>query len=96
VSADSPDVTAAKRLLDTAKDAGFVFVRIAPGEDGPLRGIRETVNWVDEIYLAGFGDSCSAVRRRRWSLVVLGGLPVAERVSGSALHVLHTVADWPI
>ena len=65
VSADSPDVTAAKRLLDTAKDAGFVFVRIAPGEDGPLRGIRETVNWVDEIYLAGFGDSCSAVRRRR-------------------------------
>lgn len=40
--ADSPDVTAAKRLLDLAKDRGFAFARVAPGEDGPLQGVRET------------------------------------------------------
>lgn len=45
---DSPEVAAAKRLLDVAKDAGFTFQRIAPGEDGPLRGVRQSVEWVDE------------------------------------------------
>lgn len=95
MTVDGPDLAAAKRLLDLVRDRGFSFQRIAPGEDGPLRGVRETVDWCDEIYLGGFGDSCSAVRRRRYSLIVPGGLPVAERVSGSALHVLHTVSDWP-
>ncbi len=74
------------RLLDIAKDRGFTFERIAPGEDGPLRGVRETVEWQDEIYLGGFADSCAAVRRRRWSLVVPGGLPVAKQVRGRAAH----------
>jgi hypothetical protein len=38
---------------------------------------------------------CSAARRRRYSLVVPGGLPVTQRVSGNALEVLHTVVfDW--
>jgi hypothetical protein len=53
--------------------------------------------WRDEIYLAGFWapNSCSATRRRRCSLVVPGGLPIAERVSGDALTVVHTVlSDW--
>jgi hypothetical protein len=97
--ADGPDLVAVKRLLDTAKDKGFTFQRIAPGEDGPLRGVRETVEWVDEIMLSGFWDenSCHAVRRRRSSLLVPGGLPVAQRVDGDALTVLHTVVcDWRI
>ena len=88
----------AKRLLDTAKDQGFTFQRIAPGSDGPLRGVRETVEFLDEIYLAGCGqpESCTAIRRRRSPLVVPGGLPVAVRVTGDALVVLHTVvSDWP-
>jgi hypothetical protein len=97
--ADSPEVAAAKRLLDAAKDQGFRFERLAPGPDGPLRGVRETVEWRDEIYVGGCGqpDSCTAIRRRRSSLVVPGGLPVTARVTGDALVVLHTVvSDWPI
>ncbi|MGH3548224.1 MAG: hypothetical protein ACRDQU_08945, partial [Pseudonocardiaceae bacterium] len=94
---DSPDVAAAMTLVDVAKDSGFAFQRIAPGEDGPLLGVRETEHWRDEIYLGGFWapDSCSATRRRRSSLVVPGGLPVAQKLSGDALTVLHTVLrDW--
>lgn len=95
--ADSPGLAAAKRLLDAAKDAGFAFERIAPGEDGPLRGTRQTPHWLDEIYLGGFADSCSALRRRRCSLIVPGGLPVAARIDGDALEVLHTVVtEWPV
>ena len=96
--ADSPDLAAAKRLLDAAKDAVFSFQRIAPGEDAPLRGVRQSTEWLDEIHLSGFWapQSCTAIRRRRSSLMVPGGLPVAERVSGDALTVLHTVVtDWP-
>lgn len=95
---DSSDVAAAKRLLDAAKCKGFAFVRIAPGEDAPLRGVRQSVEWVDEIYVAGLWerDSCSAIRRRRCSLIVPGGLPVTQRITGDALTVLHTVVcDWP-
>lgn len=88
-------MAAAKRLLDLAKDRGFAFQRIALGPDGPLRGMRQSAEWVDEVYLGGFSDSCTAIRRRRSSLVVPGGLPVAKRVSGDALTVLHTVVcDW--
>ena len=96
--ADSPQLAAAKRLLDAAKQAGFTFERIAPGEDGPLRGVRQTPDWLDELYLAGCSEpqSCTAIRRRRSPLVIPGGLPVAERVCGDALTVLHTVVtDWP-
>jgi hypothetical protein len=95
--ADSPELAAVKRLLDAAKDRGFTFQRIAPGPDGPLRGSRETIEFLDEIYLAGCAqpDSCTAIRRRRSSLIVPGGLPVTQRVIGDALAVLHTVvADW--
>jgi len=92
---DSPELAAAKRLLDAAKRCGFAFQRIAPGEDGPLWGVRESVDWVDEIYLGGFSTGCTAARCRRFSLVVPGGLPVTQRVSGDAIEVLHTVVcDW--
>lgn len=93
--ADGTDVAVAKRLLDDAKSRGFTFQRIAPGPDGPLRGVRETVEGRDEIYLGGFTHSCHATRRRRCSLIVPGGLPVTERVTGDALTALHTVVtDW--
>ena len=39
---DSPDLAAAKRLLHAVKEAGFVFQRIAPGEDAPLLGLRQS------------------------------------------------------
>jgi hypothetical protein len=82
--------------MDVAHELGFHFDRIAEGPDGPLLGVRESIDWRDEIYLAGFSDSCTAIRRRRSSLIVPGGLPVAKRVSGDALTVLHTVVcDWP-
>jgi hypothetical protein len=96
-AADGPDLIAAKRLVDLARDQGFVFQRVAPGEDGPLRGVRETVEWVDEIYLSGFWqeNSCHATRRHRSSLLVPGGMPVVQQVDGDALTVLHTVVcDW--
>jgi hypothetical protein len=73
-------------------------IRASPSNawpDAPVVGVRESVGWHDEIYLAGFSDSCTAIRRRRSSLIVPGGLPVAERVNGDALTVLHTVVrDW--
>lgn len=93
---DSPDLQAAKRLLDLAKMRGFAFERIALGEDGPLRGTREGLEWVDEVYVSGFSDSCAAIRRRRYSLIVPGEMPVFHKVIGDALTVLHTVtSDWP-
>jgi hypothetical protein len=97
ISADSADLAAAKRLLGAANDHGFRFQRIAPGPDGPLRGVRETPEFVDELYLSGFWEpgACTAIRRRRCALLVPGGLPVTARVDGDALTVLHTVVtDW--
>ena len=99
MAADSPDVVAAKRLLDDAKRQGFSFHRIAPGEDGSLRGVRESLEWCEEIYIGGFWDpeSCTAIRRRRSSLIVPGELLVTERVIGDVITVLHTVVhDWRI
>ncbi|MGH3974916.1 MAG: hypothetical protein ACRDS9_16550 [Pseudonocardiaceae bacterium] len=91
--ADSPELAAAKWLLDFAKSQGFTFQRVAPGPDGPLFARRETTEHRDEIYLGGFGDSCHATRVRKSSLIVSGALPVTARVSGDALSVLHTVVS---
>jgi hypothetical protein len=99
VAGDGPEMLAAKRLLDDAKRQGFSFHRIAPGEDGSLRGVRESVQWREEIYIGGFSDatSCSAIRRRRSFLIVPGELLVTERVVGDAITVLYTVLyDWRI
>jgi hypothetical protein len=95
--ADSLNLVAAKRLLDAAKAAGFTFQRIAPGKDGPLLGVREGIEYRDEIYIGGFSERCHASRARRSSLIVPGGTLVTERVKGDALTVLHTVvSDWSI
>lgn len=95
MTAESPDLAAAKRLLDAAKRGGFSFQRVAPGPDGPLWGLRETLWWRDTIYLAGCSEACSATRARKSSLIVPGGPLVTQRVDGDALTVLHTVVcDW--
>lgn len=54
-------------------------------------GVRETLEWRDTIYLAGFGLACTATRARKSSLIVPGGPLVTERVGGDALSVLRTV-----
>jgi hypothetical protein len=41
--AEAPNLAAAKRLLDAAKRGGFCFQRVAPGPDGPLWSMRETL-----------------------------------------------------
>jgi hypothetical protein len=92
---DSPELAAAKRLLDAAKNGGFRFERIATDQDAPLLGVRESLEWRDTIYLGGFSCSCSPTRARKSSLIVPGDLPVTQRVAGDALTVLHTVvSDW--
>lgn len=94
---DGADVTAAKQLLDAAKREGFAFQRVAPGGDGPLFGVRETLTYRDTCYLGGFSTGCSATRTRKSSLVIPGGSLVTARVDGDALAVLHTVVtDWRI
>lgn len=95
--AEGPELRAAKRLLDLAKNQGFTFQRIAPGPDGPLFARRDTLDYRDEIYLGGFHDSCQATRARKSSLIVPSGLPITARVTGDALTVLHTViSDWDV
>lgn len=94
MTAESPDLSAARRLLDLAKERGFTFLRIAPGEDGPLWGERDTPEWSDTIYISGFSEGCNATRARRSLLVVPSGLLTTERVSGNAIEVLRTVCDW--
>ena len=95
MTARSPDLAAAKRLLDAAKRGGFHFQRVAPGPDGPLWGVRETPEWRNTIYLAGFSQACTATRARKTSLIIPGGPLVTQRLNGDALSVLHTVmCDW--
>lgn len=92
---ESPGLVAAKLLLDAAKCGGFVFQRVAPGPDGPLWGVRETLRWRDTVYLAGFSKDCTATRARTSPLIIPGGRSVTHQVSGDALSVLHTVVlDW--
>ena len=94
-SPDGAEVTAAKRLLNAAKREGFAFHRVAPGEDGPLFGVRETLTYRDTCYLGGFSTGCSATRTRKSSLVIPSGPLVTARVDGDALTVLQTVlSDW--
>lgn len=84
-----------KRLLDTTKRSGLSVQRVAPGPDGPLGGVRETLDWRNTNYLAGFGAACTATRARTSSLIVPDGLLVTQRVGGDVLSVLHTVVcDW--
>jgi len=58
-----------------------------------MRGVRETVAWVDEIYFGGFGDSCIAIRWRNrvWWCPV--GYPSHSASAGDVLTVLRTVVS---
>ena len=97
MAAESPDLTAAKRLLDAAKSTGFSFWRVAPGPDAPQWGVRETPQWRDTNYLTRFGPGCTAARARKSSLIVPDGPLVSQQVDGDALSVLHTVVcDWDV
>lgn len=92
---DSPDLLAGMRLLDTAKQRGFRFCRVAPGPDGPLEGTRETETWRDVIHLGGFSRDCFAWRERMSSLILPGGGLVQIRTQGRAVDVLTEVLAWP-
>lgn len=95
MTTDGPDLMAAMQLLDAAKLGGFLFVRVALGPDGPLWGVRETLEWHDTVYLAGFGRACTATRSRKSSLIVPSGPLVTHRINGDAITVLHTlVCEW--
>jgi hypothetical protein len=57
----------------------------------PLWGVRETLDWRDTIYLAGFGQACTATQAHKSSLIIPGGPLVTKRIAGDAISVLHTV-----
>jgi hypothetical protein len=81
-----------KRLLDTTTRGGFSFQRGAPIlPDGPLWGVRETLDWRDTSDLTGFGAACTATRARESALVVPDGLLGTQRVGGDAVSVPHPV-----
>ncbi len=91
---DSPDVVIAKRLLDYAKQGGFVFQRTASDEDAPLVGYRVSDGCVDLIHIEGFSRDCFAWRKRMSSLIVSEDALMHCRVEGSALDVLNEVLTW--
>jgi hypothetical protein len=91
----APTSPTGKRLLDAAKEHGFVFRRIAPGPDGPLEGVREVDGWRDVLHLGGFTSDCYAWRERRSSLVLPSSVRAQIRTQGSALDVLTEVLGWP-
>lgn len=94
MTADSPDLVIAKRLLDHVKAQGFRFQRVAGGPDAALLGTRHADEWTDIVYLDGFSRGCYALRERTTSLVVPGGTLVERRVTGGALNVLNSVLTW--
>jgi hypothetical protein len=60
---------------------------VVPTSDG--RTVRKMADWTDLTYVV------VDVEGNGQQLIVPGGLPVAERVSGDVLTVLHTVlSDW--
>jgi len=96
VETDGVDVTLAKRLLDYATQCGFVFLRVAPGEDAPLVGNRVSGDWVDLIHLEGFSHGCFALRTPISALSVPGNCRGERRIDGSALEVLNEVLTWEL
>jgi hypothetical protein len=84
---DNPYRSAVERLLHLARERGFTFT--PAGEQGSLWGERVGPGWTDVVFLGGSGH-CNAVRSFRGH--VAPGEPLfAERISGPALTVLHTV-----
>lgn len=93
-AAVAPDLAAAMFLVDQLKAAGWRLERIAPGEDAPLVGKREGVDYVGWLWLDGFYRRCTARRFKRYSLVVPGGMPCTDHFSGDAITVLLKAAEW--
>jgi hypothetical protein len=91
---DSPDVVIAKQLLDHAKQGGFTFQRVSPGEDAPLVGYRVSKGWAELIHIEGFSRDCFAWRQRTSPLIVSSDALVQHRVEGGALEVLKEVLTW--
>ncbi|MGH3693213.1 MAG: hypothetical protein ACRDRX_04305 [Pseudonocardiaceae bacterium] len=87
-------LAAAMRLMDRAKELGFVFARAGFGEDAPIIGERETDCWTDSIIINGFRGDCSATRVRKSSLTA-DGLPNIDQVFGNAVVVLRVACEWP-
>lgn len=94
MTAESPDLVIAIRLLDHAKLRGFQFQRVAEGPDAALLATRRTGDWTDTVYLDGFSRGCYALRERTTSLVVPGHAVVEHRATGDALNVLNAVLTW--
>lgn len=93
-SLDEDSYRAAKRLLDAAKRDGFRFVRVTPGSDGPLWGVRETLQWRDTIYLAGFGQACTASRSRKSPLIIPGSTG-SPRWPATTAEPARSTGCWP-
>ncbi|MDQ3761202.1 MAG: hypothetical protein M3460_05735 [Actinomycetota bacterium] len=51
--------------------------------------MRETLEWRDTIYLAGFSQACTATRARKSSLIIPGGSLVTHRVDGRGDRAAH-------
>ena len=96
MAVDSPDVMIAKQLLDYAKQVGFKFHRVAPGEDAALVGNRVSNDYVDLIHIEGFSRDCFAWRKRISSLVVPEDTLVERQAQGGVLNVLNEVLTWEL
>jgi hypothetical protein len=89
---DDPHAAVVERLIDLATRHGFSFT--PAGEQGSLWGERVGPQWTDVVFLGESGH-CNAVRSRRGH-VVPGEPLFTDRVSGTALSVLHTIVyGWP-
>jgi hypothetical protein len=86
MTADSPDLVVAKRLPGAAKQGGFHFQRVVRRA---VVGVRETLKWRDTIYLAGFGQACTATRPRASSLIVPGEPLITKRFGPFCPFCVH-------
>ncbi|HET9255495.1 MAG TPA: hypothetical protein VFO16_09865 [Pseudonocardiaceae bacterium] len=89
---DNPDRDAVTVLLGLAARCGFSFT--PAGENGALWGERVSARWRDVVFLGASGHGNAA---RAHTGALLPGEPLfTERVSGSALTVLHAIVHgWP-
>jgi hypothetical protein len=79
-------------LLGLAARRGFTFT--PAGEDGSLWGERVSAQWRDVMFLGASGHGNAA--RASTGALVSGEPLFTDRVSGTALSVLHTVVyGWP-
>jgi hypothetical protein len=90
-SAD-PDREAVTRLMDLAIRRGFSFT--PAGERGSLWGERVSARWRDVVFLCASGHANAA--RASIGPLAPGEPLLTDRVSGTALTILHTIVyTWP-